>query len=125
MIINADGKVAGNFEKVFSFDDTLLVPNYSDIESRQEVDIGNNLGPHQLNIPIISSPMDTVTESDMAVAMSDAGGLGIVHRYDTVEVQAAYVSRALRDPGCRFIGAAVGVPGDGEERAIALVDAGS
>lgn len=113
-------------QETLTYDDVLLVPQYSDIESRSEIDISSCLDDGiKLDVPIISSPMDTVTESDMAVAMSDAGGLGIVHRYDTVEVQAAYVSRALRDPGCRFIGAAVGVTGDFEERAIALVEAGA
>jgi len=123
MIINADGKVAGNFEKVFSFDDTLLVPNYSDIESRQEVDIGNNLGPHQLNIPIISSPMDTVTEEQMVRTMAKNGGLGVIHRYNTIDDQQRMIELLRRE--MEDVAVAVGVSGDFKERALACVASGA
>ena len=49
-----------------SFDDVLLVPQYSDIESRSEVDISREIGGHRYQLPIISSPMDTVTGGEMA-----------------------------------------------------------
>jgi IMP dehydrogenase len=57
-------------QEALTFDDVLLVPQYSDIKSRQEVDISNMLGDIKLDLPIISSPMDTVTESNMLLAMS-------------------------------------------------------
>ena len=81
--------------EALTYDDVLLVPQYSDIESRSEVDISNKLdNTIQLNTPIISSPMDTVTEDAMAMAMCQAGGLGVVHRYNTIDQQADIVSKA-------------------------------
>ena len=114
------------FQESLTYDDVLLVPQYSDIESRSEVDISSPLSERTiLTVPIISSPMDTVTESAMAVTVSENGGLGIIHRYNSVEEQSALISRALQDPGCRIVGAAVGATGNFEERAHAAVDTGA
>ena len=69
------------FKKAYCFDDVLLVPKFSDIISRKEVDLASRLGDRMVfELPIISSPMDTVTESSMAIRMNDLGGLGVVHR---------------------------------------------
>ena len=109
-------------KKTYCFDDVLLTPRYSEIESRSEVSLRSHLkGEDFLELPIISSPMDTVTESSMASAMHHAGGLGIVHRYNSIEEQAALVSEAS---GCN-VGAAIGVTGDYLDRATALYDAGA
>jgi IMP dehydrogenase len=71
-----------------SFDDVLLVPQYSSIASRKDVDTTTKLSKHiTLKIPIISSCMDTITGVDMAIAMWHAGGLGILHRYNTIPEQ--------------------------------------
>jgi hypothetical protein len=67
--------------------------------------------------------MDTVTEVDMVVAMSKAGGLGIIHRYNTISEQCDIV-RTAKMNGALYIGAAVGATGDFEERTLALIDAG-
>ena len=107
------------------FDDVLLVPQYSDIKSRKsDVEIESWLGKISLRIPIISSPMDTVTEFDMSLAMDKAGGLGIIHRYNTVDEQAGLVS-ATRLSGASNVGAAVGVTGDYLDRASSVADAGA
>lgn len=125
MIVDSDGRVIGSFKSTVSFDDVLLVPNYSDIESRSEVSIGNNLGSHKYELPIISSPMDTVTEETMCVAMHRLGGLGLVHRYNTIESQQKMIEN-LHDYGTdlRSFGAAVGVTGDYLHRSRALVASG-
>ena len=113
-------------KKSLSFDDVLLEPKYSDIESRSEVDIGNHLSDTAyLELPVISSPMDTVTEGEMAWTMYNEGGLGVVHRYNTIKEQVAIVKKRRGVwPGRGFQAAAIGVTGDYEERACALFDAG-
>jgi len=83
-----------------------------------------NLGPSiQLSLPVISSPMDTVTEAEMAVAISKAGGLGIIHRYNSIDQQAKLVTEA-KEGGAKFVGAAVGVTGDWLSRTQELIEAG-
>jgi len=106
-------------KQALTYDDVLLVPQYSDIKSRQEIDIGSYLDNHiHLDLPIISSPMDTVTESDMSIAMHNAGGLGVMHRYNTIKEQCNMVRK------CAYTAAAVGVTGDYLKRAVNLFDIG-
>lgn len=79
-----------------TFDDVLLEPGYSEIVPT-EVDTATQFTRHiRLNVPILSSPMDTVTESDMAVAMAQEGGIGIVHKNMSAELQAQQVERVKR-----------------------------
>jgi len=112
-------------KETLTYDDILLVPQYSDIESRKEIDIGNGLDEEiHLTLPIISAPMDTVTGADMAIAMWQTGGLGIIHRYNSIAAQKKEVERAF-DQGISVVGAAVGVTEDFEQRACVLFDAGA
>ena len=106
------------------YDDVLLVPQYSDIESRTVLSTKNSLGDIGLDLPIISSPMDTVTELDMLVAMEMNGGLGIIHRYNSIDDQSKLVKQA-KVVEVNNVGAAIGVTGDYLERAQALVEAGA
>lgn len=119
------------FKEVLSFDDVLLVPKKSDIESRQEVDISATLKDHRFRLPIMSSPMDTVTEADMSLEMFSKGGLGVIHRYNSIETQVEIV-REIREnlenhssDSISSISAAVGVSSDFLQRASALYDAGA
>jgi IMP dehydrogenase len=115
----------GQLKKTVSFDDVLLVPQYSDIESRSQVSVESSLSDKiSLKLPVISSPMDTVTEQQMATTMYKNGGLGVVHRYNTVQEQATIVYEAYSE-GAMNIAVAVGMSGDYMERAIASVDAGA
>jgi len=86
-------KIIGKF---LTFDDVLLLPKRSPIDSRSEIDLSSHLGKFKLNIPIISSPMDTVTESKMAIAMAKNGGLGILHRFCSIEQQVEEVKKVKR-----------------------------
>ena len=110
-----------------SFDDVLLVPQYSDIESRSVLRTNSELDKDTaLALPIISSPMDTVTEYAMAYAMHTNGGLGIIHRYNSIEEQARIVGYMTDETGgSGIVGAAIGVTGDYKERAYELVKAGT
>ncbi len=87
-------------EPALTFDDVLLVPKRSSIRSRHAVNtrtwFSRNIA---LAIPIISSNMDTVTEAMMARAMARLGGLGVVHRFMTIERQAAEIRRVKRTEG--------------------------
>ena len=108
-----------------SFDDVLLVPKFSMLGSRKDADLWTNfMDGCDLELPIISSPMDTVTGTDMALAMNSSGGMGIVHRYNTIEEQAAMVTE-LSEAGVDPIAVAIGATGDFFERARELVSRGA
>ncbi len=87
-------------EQGLTFDDVLLVPRRSSVASRTAVDTSSRLTRRlKLCLPIVSANMDTVTESAMAIAMAQLGGLGIIHRFMTGERQAREVSRVKRAEG--------------------------
>ena len=74
-----------------TYDDVLLVPAFSEILPR-EVSITSNFSRNiALNVPIVSAAMDTVTESRMAIAMAQEGGIGVLHKNMTIEQQAVKV----------------------------------
>jgi IMP dehydrogenase len=114
------------FPRGITFDDVLLVPGYNGIRSRQAVSTAVSLGslehPIDLRIPVLSANMDTITGVEMAIAMSRMGGLGILHRFMSIE-QAVDAYRQVRQVG--QVGVSIGVSGDAMERAEALVAAGA
>ena len=97
IIFNFLNKVSLEFKEGLTFDDVLLVPKYSDITSRSQTDLSTKLSRNiSINIPFVSANMDTVTESSMAVTMARAGGIGIIHRFLTIQEQANEVLKVKR-----------------------------
>jgi IMP dehydrogenase len=79
-----------------TFDDVLLEPGYSDVLPR-DADVRTRLTRNiPLNLPIVSSPMDTVTESELAIALAQEGGIGIIHRNMPIHIQAREVDKVKR-----------------------------
>ena len=127
-----------------TYDDIQLVPSYSNVSSRRNIDLSTNLTKrYGIKIPLVASCMDTVCESEMAIALAEMGGVGCIHRFMKIEHQAedvkatadAFIHQNLATvwkleesnfsikqiPLC----AAVGANGDFLERAIELVKAGA
>jgi IMP dehydrogenase len=105
-----------------TYDDVLLLPDASDVVP-SEVDTATHLTRNiRLSVPLVSSAMDTVTESAMAIAMARAGGIGIIHRNLAVNEQVTHVK--LVKGASLLVGAAVGVGDDGFERAQNLIEVG-
>ncbi|RLG41424.1 MAG: IMP dehydrogenase [Thermoproteota archaeon] len=75
-----------NAELAFTFGDVILLPGKTEVEP-SEVDLTTHIGEISLSVPILSSPMDTVTEAEMAIAVARMGGLGVIHRNCSVEEQ--------------------------------------
>ena len=104
-----------------TYDDVLLLPDESDVVP-SEVNTRTRLTRNiEIDVPVISSAMDTVTEARMAIAMAKAGGIGIIHRNLSIEDQVKHVIEAKKSG---LAGAAVGVGEDGFARASALIDSG-
>ncbi|MEC7275321.1 MAG: IMP dehydrogenase [Peredibacter sp.] len=116
-------------DKGLTFDDVLLVPRHSQISSRRNTNLLSKVTKKvSLELPLITANMDTITETAMACAMAEMGGLGSLHRfYDTEgqvamvkEIKAHHEKNGLKTP----IAASIGVKEEGMRRGDALVDAG-
>lgn len=108
--------------KGYSYDDVLVVPKYNKILSRKEVDFTTRVTRnYSINIPIIAANMDTVCEAEMAITLGRMGGLGVIHRFLTIEEEASQVKKVKQ---CNLIcAAAVGIK-DYEQRVPELAKAG-
>ncbi len=108
-----------------TFDDVLLVPAKSEIRSRKDPLLETRLTKTKnIKIPIIAANMDTITESAMAIAMHQLGGVGILHRFMNANEQAEEVAK-VKHAGCDIVAASVGVGEESKERARSLVKAGA
>jgi IMP dehydrogenase len=84
-------------DTALTYDDVLLVPQFSDVESRRSLSTQTKLTREiALQIPIVSANMDVVTESDMAIAMAREGGIGIIHRFLSIDEQARQIQRVKK-----------------------------
>lgn len=119
----------------YTFDDVLLVPDYSTVVPSL-VEVHTQLTPNiRLNSPLLSAAMDTVTEDEMAIAIANQGGLGIIHKNMPIEVQVEMVKKvksasvdtekaSVDANGKLLCGAAVGVGAESLDRVNALVEGG-
>jgi IMP dehydrogenase len=114
---NAKVKLLG-----ITFDDVLLEPRYSDVMP-SEVDISSQLTPRiRLQIPLISSPMDTVTEAEMAIALAKEGGMGIVHKNLSIRRQTEEVLKVKRSANGIIINPITLQPEEKVSRAAEMMD---
>src|ERR1700753_4164151 len=89
-------RVAPRIEEALAFDDVLVVPAYSQVLPSSTSTIARLTREISLNIPLISAAMDTVTEGDMAIAMAQLGGMGVIHKNLAPHEQAALVRRVKK-----------------------------
>src|SRR5437762_5241209 len=104
-----------------TFDDVLIVPLKSDVlptEVRTSTKLTNNI---ELNVPIISAAMDTVTESRLAIALAQQGGIGIIHKNMAIEAQAAEVDKVKRSESGMIVDPITMSPNDKIEDAVKLM----
>ena len=112
----------GTIKEALTFDDVLMLPRYSNILPI-ETNITLNLTKKiNLKVPFLSSAMDTVTESKMAIAMARAGGIGVIHRNLKIKKQSDEVKKVKKNN--LFVGAAIGTNKEDIERAKSLLDYG-
>lgn len=105
-----------------TFDDVLLVPNFAAFK-REEMNLASNLTKEiRLDLPFLSSPMDTVTNAEMAIAMGKLGGLGVIGRNFTIEAHVREIEKAKKE--IPLVATAVGIGPDLGERIQALSNAG-
>ena len=103
--------------KTLTYDDVNIVPKYSELESREDVNLNTRFTKNtELTIPIVASPMDTVTELDMAKEMLDWGGVGVIHRFMSIEKQ-SQMMKSLHYEWKRYFDPIPGIT-DGTERTI-------
>lgn len=105
------------------YKDVFLIPQYSEVTSRSQVNTSVRIGDMKIDVPVISANMDTVTGGDMAHAMSEGGAIGAIHRFMDVNqnVREFEIARGKSNP-C-FV--SIGVNEESKDRAVALYDAGA
>lgn len=109
-------------QQAITYDDVLLVPNYNNYESRRDVDISSKdrTGKLQLKLPVMTANMDAVTESNMANFIGDRGGIGVLHRFLSIDQNIEEFKKCKHN-----VFVSVGCSNQDLERAEALRDAGA
>lgn len=84
--------------KGYSFDDVLIIPKYNKIRSRREVSFKTKVTKnYELEIPLVVANMDTICEAEMAITVGKLGGLGVVHRFNTIEEQTQQIRQVKKE----------------------------
>ena len=112
----------GTILEALTFDDVLMLPRYSNvlpIDTNIALSLTSKIN---LKVPFLSSAMDTVTESNMAIAMAKAGGIGVIHRNLNIKKQSHEIKKVKRKN--LLVGAAIGTSKEDLERARSLADNG-
>jgi IMP dehydrogenase len=118
------------FEKALSYDDVLLQPQHSDIVTRADINLAVKLDDElKMRLPVFAAPMDTIMSPMMAATVFQAGGIGIFHRYCSIEdqvemVQNSFTLMPFQVRPSTIVFAAVGVTGKYFERAERMIEAG-
>lgn len=114
-------------ELALTYDDIQLVPSYSEISSRKDINLTTYITKrYEIKIPFVAAPMDTVCEEEMAVKLALMGGIGCIHRFMTIDSQIKMVQNVIsRTSPDTLVMAAVGANGDFYERAQDLVASGA
>lgn len=108
----------------YTFDDLQIIPTYSEVQSRSQCDLTTRFTKrYTIGTPLVASPMDTVTDSRMALAIASYGGVGIIHRFMKITEQVNHVLKVKEQE--KLVSAAIGATGDYQERATALANAGA
>lgn len=107
-----------------TFDDVLISPRFSDIESRKDVDISTKFGDYTLQIPVFSANMDSITETKMANSMYKNGGFGVLHRFCSIKENCDMYTDIAHHNG-KNCAVSVGLGKNGLERAEALAEMGA
>ena len=111
-----------SFQFGLTFDDILLIPGYSDF-SRKDINLSTKFSKRiKISIPLVSAPMDTVTENKLAIELAKLGGIGIIHRNLSIKNQALEVKKVKNKN--LLVGAAIGASSGFEARIKALVKVG-
>lgn len=108
--------------KAYTFDDVVLVPNYSQVKSRKDPSVRIEIGGFYLDVPVISAPMNTVTETEMSTALSDIGGCSVIHRFMSIDKEIEQAKSTINLEHSPFM--AIGANYDFEDRSAALINAG-
>ena len=108
----------------YTFDDIQITPVYSEVNSRSQCNLTTNFTKqYKLGTPLVASPMDTVTEYNMAISIASHGGVGVIHRFMNIESQSNQVRKIKEQE--KLVAAAIGATADYKERAKELVNAGA
>jgi len=113
--------------KTISLDQVRLIPQYSEIRSRSDIDTSVSLGRYglvKLKVPIIATCMETICEERMAMRLAELGALGIIHRFMPIEKQQQQIRNVVDKFGPYSVAAAVGVQEKDKERVKSIIDAG-